>query len=275
MMTSMDHGSCSAEVGEARAGGRPVVALESTLIAHGLPWPDNLETARGAEEAVRRAGATPATIAVLGGVIRVGLSDEELERVARSGTFLKAGRRDLAAAVARGLDAATTVSATLWIARRRGIGVMATGGLGGVHRDAATTFDVSADLDELGRADGVVVTCSGVKSILDVPATLEVLETRGVAVVGYRTDEFPAFLTRSSGLPLDVRAESPGEVAALRGPIGRWASPARSSWPSRSPSPRRSTATPWRPPSPPWTRRTPSRSPARRSPRSCSTRSEG
>ena len=214
-MTSIDHGSCSAEVSEARAGGRPVVALESTLIAHGLPWPDNLETARGAEEAVRRAGATPATIAVLGGVIRVGLSGGELERVARSGTFLKAGRRDLAAAVARGLDAATTVSATLWIARRRRIGVMATGGLGGVHRDAATTFDVSADLDELGRADGVVVTCSGVKSILDVPATLEVLETRGVAVVGYRTDEFPAFLTRSSGLPLDVRAESPGEVAAL------------------------------------------------------------
>jgi pseudouridine-5'-phosphate glycosidase len=164
---------------------------------------------------VRRAGATPATIAVLGGVIRVGLSGAELEWVARSGTFLKAGRRDLAAAVARGLDAATTVSATLWIARRRGIGVVATGGLGGVHRDAATTFDVSADLDELGRADGVVVTCSGVKSILDVPATLEVLETRGVAVVGYRTDEFPAFLTRSSGLPLDVRAESPGEVAAL------------------------------------------------------------
>ena len=215
MMTSMDHGSCSAEVGEARAGGRPVVALESTLIAQGLPWPDNLETARGAEEAVRRAGATPATIAVLRGVIRVGLSGEELERVARSGTFLKASRRDLAAAVARGLDAATTVSATLWIARRRGIGVMATGGLGGVHRDAATTFDVSTDLDELARADGVVVTCSGVKSILDVPATLEVLETRGVAVVGYRTDEFPAFLTRSSGLPLDVRVESPGEVAAL------------------------------------------------------------
>lgn len=204
-----------AEVAGMLASGGPVVALESTLVAHGLPWPENLETARRAEGAVRLGGATPATIAVLGGRIRIGLDPTELEHLARSGTFLKAGRRDLGQAVARGLDAATTVSATLWIARSQGIGVMATGGLGGVHRDAAATFDVSNDLDELARADGTLVVCSGVKSILDVPATLETLETRGVAVVGYHTDELPGFLTRSSGLPLDSRVDSPDEAARL------------------------------------------------------------
>lgn len=193
------------------------VALESTLIAHGLPWPDNRETARASEAAVREAGAEPATIAVLGGSIRVGLTPEELERLARApaGAVLKAGRRDLAWAVARGLDAATTVGATLWIARRHGIGIMATGGLGGVHRGAGSTFDVSADLDELARADGALVVCSGVKSILDVPATLENLETRGVAVVGYRCDEFPGFTTTSSGLPVEARVDSPGEAAEV------------------------------------------------------------
>ena len=193
------------------------VALESTLIAHGLPWPDNLETARASEEAVRGAGAEPATIAVLGGSIRVGLTPEELEELARlpAGSILKAGRRDLAWAVARGRDAATTVGATLWVARRQGIGVMATGGLGGVHRGAERTFDVSADLDELARGDGALVVCSGVKSILDVPATLEVLETRGVLVVGYGTDEFPAFTTISSGLPVEARVDSPAEAAEL------------------------------------------------------------
>jgi len=197
------------------ARGLGVVALESTLIAHGLPWPENLESARGSEAAVRRAGGVPATVAVIGGRIRVGLVDEEVERIARSDHFLKASRRDLSAAVARGSDAATTVSATLWIARAAGLGVLATGGLGGVHRGASTTFDVSTDLDELARADGLAVVCSGVKSILDVPATLDALETRGVAVVGYRTDTFPAFTTASSGLPLEARADSPAEAAAL------------------------------------------------------------
>jgi pseudouridine-5'-phosphate glycosidase len=205
----------SQEVARALADGAPVVALESTLVAHGLPWPDNLETARQAEAQVRRSGAVAATIAVLGGRVRVGLSGAELEHLARPGAFLKAGRRDLGLAVARGLDAATTVSATLWVARRCGIGVLATGGLGGVHRDAVTTGDVSADLDELARADGVVVVCSGVKTILDVPATLEALEARGVAVVGYRTGTLPAFTSASTGLPLEVRLESPEEAAAL------------------------------------------------------------
>jgi pseudouridine-5'-phosphate glycosidase len=203
------------EVGEAVAERRGVVALESTLIAQGLPWPENIETARQAEQAVRDAGAVPATIAVIGGRLCIGLSAEELERVAHLGNFLKAGRRDLAAAVARGLDAATTVSATLWIARRAGLSVMATGGLGGVHRDAAVTFDISTDLDELARADGMLVVCSGFKSILDLPATLDALETRGVPVAGYRTDELPAFTTRSSGLPLETRVESPADAAAL------------------------------------------------------------
>jgi pseudouridine-5'-phosphate glycosidase len=214
------------EVAEALAGGQGVVALESTLIAQGLPWPENLETARDAEAAVRRSGAIPATIAVLGGTVRIGLKDVEIEWIARTATrpdgnasnsdaFLKASRRDLGAAVAGRRNAATTVSATLWLARRAGIGVLATGGLGGVHRDASRTFDVSTDLDELARADGIVVVCSGVKSILDVPATLEALETRGVPVVGYRTDEFPGFTTASSGLALDTRVESPSEAAAL------------------------------------------------------------
>ncbi len=209
------HDITTEEVSAEIARGGAVVALESTLVAHGLPWPDNLETAQASEEAVRSRGAVPATIAVLDGRICVGLSAQELERLARERTFLKAGRRDLAAALAQRGNAATTVSATLWIARKHGIGVMATGGLGGVHRDAATTFDVSNDLDELARADGVLLVCSGVKSILDVPATLDALETRGVCVVGYQTNELPAFLTRSSGLPLEARVDSAVETAAL------------------------------------------------------------
>jgi pseudouridine-5'-phosphate glycosidase len=203
------------EVSQALAEGRPVVALESTLVSHGLPWPENLETATAVEAAVRDAGATPATIAVMGGRIRLGLSAAEREQLARSGSFVKASRRDLGSAVARGLNAATTVSATLWIARTRGIAVLATGGLGGVHRDASTSFDISNDLDELARADGTAVVCSGVKSILDMAATLDALETRGVAVVGYRTDTLPAFTTASSGLPLDSRVDGPEEAAAL------------------------------------------------------------
>jgi pseudouridine-5'-phosphate glycosidase len=205
----------SPEVADALAAGRPVVALESTLIAHGLPRPTNLQTAREAEAAVRDAGAVPATIAVRGGRPVVGLDAEGLEHLATSNDVAKAGRRDLSVATARGLDAATTVSATLRLARLAGIGVMATGGLGGVHRGAAESYDVSTDLDELARADGMLVVCSGAKSILDLPATLESLETRGVAVVGYRTSELPAFTTRSSGLPLEWRADSPAEAAAI------------------------------------------------------------
>jgi pseudouridine-5'-phosphate glycosidase len=203
------------EVSAALAASRPVVALESTLVAQGLPWPVNLETAREAEQAVRQAGAVPATFAVIEGVPRFGLHDAELEVLARSGTFLKAGRRDVGAAVARGQNAAATVSATLWAARRAGIGVMATGGLGGVHRGAGQSFDVSSDLDELSRADGSLVVCSGVKAILDVPATLEALETLGVAVVGYRTGTMPGFTTMTTGQPLECRVESAAEAAAL------------------------------------------------------------
>lgn len=202
-------------VAAALAARRPVVALESTLIAHGLPWPRNLETARAAEAAVRAGGAEPATIAVLGGVPTVGLSDAEVEHLARAQGVLKASSRDLGAAVARQRDAATTVSATMRLARRAGIAVFATGGLGGVHpaRDG-TAFDVSADLIELGRT-AVAVVCAGAKSILDLPATLEVLETHGVPVVGYRTATFPAFYVASSGLPLGTRADDPAEVAAI------------------------------------------------------------
>jgi pseudouridylate synthase len=204
------------DVAEALHDGRGVVALESTLIAHGLPWPVNLETARDAEAAVRASGAVPATIAVLGGTVRIGLDLDELHRISSAaGAFLKASRRDLGYFLARGLDAATTISSTLWLARRAGIHVMATGGLGGVHRGAAESFDVSTDLDELARADGALLVCSGVKSILDIPATLEVLEARGVPVLGYRVDEFPAFTTRTSGIRLEARVDSPQEAASV------------------------------------------------------------
>jgi pseudouridine-5'-phosphate glycosidase len=203
------------EVRDALSAGRPVVALESTLISHGLPAPENLRVALECENVLRRLHVLPATIAVLDGTIRVGLTLDELHRVATSSTFRKAGRRDLGLVVSQGLDAATTVSATLRIARMAGISIMATGGLGGVHRGAGATFDVSTDLDELARADGMMVVCSGVKSILDIPATLEALEARGVPVVGYRTGEFPAFTTVSSGLPLEWRVENPDEAGAM------------------------------------------------------------
>ena len=210
----------SEEVADALRDGAAVVALESTLITHGLPWPVNLETARGSEQAVRAAGAVPATVAVIGGEPRIGLSDVEIEELARSVSpgagepaFVKVGRRELGQALAMKRNAATTVSATLFLARRAGIRVMATGGLGGVHREAARTFDISNDLDELARADGTLVVCSGVKSILDIAATLERLETLGVAVIGFQTSEFPAFTTRSSGLALDASVDSPEEAA--------------------------------------------------------------
>jgi pseudouridine-5'-phosphate glycosidase len=192
--------------------GQAVVALESTLITHGLPQPDNLEVARALEAAVGDEGAAPATIAILGGQIRVGLTDEQLEYLAGAEDVRKCSRRDMAIVVGSGGDGATTVAGTMLVAHMAGIRVFATGGIGGVHRDHP--FDVSADLMELGRTP-VTVVCAGAKAILDLPLTLEVLETQGVPVVGYGTDEFPAFYTRRSGLPVDVRCDTPEQVAAL------------------------------------------------------------
>ncbi|MCA1619553.1 MAG: pseudouridine-5'-phosphate glycosidase [Acidobacteria bacterium] len=202
----------SEEVEAAVREGRAVVALESTVISHGLPRPQNLETARRLEQAVREGRAVPATVAVLGGRLRVGLDGSQLERLAEGEGVRKVSRRDLPLAVARGEDGATTVAGTLWIASRAGLRVFATGGIGGVHRGALP--DVSADLPELARTPMTVV-CSGAKSVLDLPATREWLETHGVGVVGYGCDEMPAFYTRRSGLPADVRADTPREVARV------------------------------------------------------------
>ena len=205
----------SDEVRDALAAGRPVVALESTVIAHGLPRPDNLTVAREMQEAVRAEGAIPATVAVMDGQIVVGLSDADLERLATTDEpVAKASRRGLAVALAQKTLAATTVAGTLACAALAGIRVFATGGVGGVHRGAAHSFDISADLIELGRAP-VVTVCAGVKAILDLPLTLEYLETQGVAVIGAQTDELPAFYYRSSGLRVPFRADSPGEIAAI------------------------------------------------------------
>jgi pseudouridylate synthase len=202
------------EVADALGSGRPVVALESTIVSHGLPRPDNLRVAREIEAAVRRGGAVPATIAVVGGRACIGLSDVDLEHVASSDDVVKVSTRDLAALVARGGSGATTVAATSHLASLAGITLFATGGLGGVHRDARTTWDESADLQALAST-GVAVVCAGVKSILDVGATLERLETLGVAVLGYRTDTFPGFYLTDSGHRLDWRVDSPDEVAAV------------------------------------------------------------
>lgn len=202
----------SAEVEAARDAGRAIVALESTVVAHGLPRPQNLETARRLERIVRERGATPATVAIFGGEIRIGLSDEELSRLAKSEGVRKVSRRDLPVASARGWDGATTVATTVWAAHRAGIEVFATGGIGGVHRGELP--DVSADLPELARTPRIVV-CSGAKIVLDLPATREWLETWGVTVVGYGCDEMPAFYARRSGLHVDVRADSAEEVAEL------------------------------------------------------------
>ncbi len=201
------------EVAEAVAGGRPVVALESTLISHGLPRPRNLEVAHELEAAVRDGGATPATIAVVAGEPRVGLDADALEAIA-GGDVVKCGVRDLAVVVARGGHGATTVASTAWLAARAGISIFATGGLGGVHREARETWDESADLETLGRV-GIAVVCSGVKSILDVGATLERLETLGVTVLGYNTDRFPGFYLHDSGFPAPWRVDTPAEVAAV------------------------------------------------------------
>jgi pseudouridylate synthase len=203
-----------AEVAEALEQGAPVVALESTLISHGLPSPDNLEVAREAERTVRAEGAVPATVGVVGGVAKVGLDEGELELMATAADVSKLSARDLAVAVAKGSHGATTVAATAHLAALAGIRLFATGGLGGVHREARESWDVSADLATLARTP-VAVVCSGVKSILDVPATLEHLETLGVPVVGFRTERFPGFYLTDSGSPLDWAVESEEEAARL------------------------------------------------------------
>lgn len=200
------------EVAAALDKGRAVVALESTIITHGMPYPANLETARGVETVVRENGAVPATIAVVAGKIKVGLDDRELEELAAAKGVVKASGRDLAAIMVRGGSAGTTVSATMRIAALAGIGIFATGGVGGVHRGAEATFDISADLTELGQT-GTTVVCAGVKSILDIAKTLEYLETQRVPVIAYGSDDFPAFYTRSSGLKADHRLDTPDEVA--------------------------------------------------------------
>jgi pseudouridine-5'-phosphate glycosidase len=193
---------------------QPVIALESTIIAHGLPRPRNVEVALAAEAAAEKAGALAATVGVIAGRLRVGLSRGEIEHLGTAPGIWKAARRDLPWVLARGLDAATTVSGTMLAARLAGIAVFATGGVGGVHRGASESFDVSADLQELARTP-VLLVSAGAKAILDLPKTLEVLETLGVPVVGYRTSEFPGFYSVGSGLSLEMRAESPGELAEL------------------------------------------------------------
>lgn len=202
------------EVAEAIKRQKPVVALESTLIAHGLPWPLNLETARAAEAAVREQGGVPATIGIIDGKPTVGLVDAELEAFARRQDVLKASRRDLAVAVVKKLTASTTVAATMLLAQQAGIRLFATGGIGGAHRGANHSWDISADLSELARTP-VAVVCAGAKSILDIPRTLEILETAGVPVIGYGTDEFPAFYVHSSGEPITARVDTPRQAADL------------------------------------------------------------
>jgi pseudouridylate synthase len=202
------------EVAEALEARRPVVALESTIISHGLPRPRNLEVAHDIEAAVRSAGAVPATIALVGGEVRVGLDDDALRKIAERDDVVKCGVRDLAVVVARGGYGGTTVAATAHLAARAGIAVFATGGLGGVHHDARDSWDESADLETLART-GIVVVCAGVKSILDVGATLERLETLNVAVLGYRTDRFPGFYLTDSGHPVPWRVDSVAEAAAV------------------------------------------------------------
>ncbi len=209
-MTSVKY---STEVSRARERGAPVVALETTILSHGMPYPQNLETARAVERIVCEAGAVPATIAVLDSSICIGLDDAALERVARE-PMLKLGRADLAYALATRKDGATTVAATMDCAALAGIAIFATGGIGGVHRGAEQTMDVSGDLEALATSP-VAVVCSGAKAILDLSKTLEQLETRGVPVVGYRVDEFPAFWSRSSGLRVPLRLDNPREIAAM------------------------------------------------------------
>ena len=202
------------EVAEAIAQGKPVVALESTIISHGMPYPQNVETALQVEKIIRENGAVPATIAIIGGRLKAGLTPEEIEYFGKKGQAIaKASRRDLAVLCAQGQDGATTVTTTMIIAHMAGISMFATGGIGGVHRGAETTMDISADLEELARTP-VMVVCAGAKSILDLGLTLEYLETHGVPVIGYGTEELPAFYTRTSGFPVDYRVDTPEELAA-------------------------------------------------------------
>ena len=202
------------EVAAAIAEGKPVVALESTIISHGLPYPQNVETALNVERIIRENGAVPATIAIIGGRLKAGLTAEEIEYFGKKGQAIhKASRRDLAVLCARGEDGATTVTTTMIIAHMAGINIFATGGIGGVHRGAETTMDISADLEELGQTP-VMVVCAGAKSILDLGLTLEYLETKGVPVIGYGTNELPAFYTRKSGFGVDYRIDTPEELAA-------------------------------------------------------------
>ncbi len=202
------------EVAAALAQGKPVVALESTIISHGMPYPQNVETALTVERIIRENGAVPATIAIIGGRLKAGLTPEEIEYFGKKGQAIaKASRRDLALLCARGEDGATTVTTTMMIANMAGIRIFATGGIGGVHRGAETTMDISADLEELAQTQ-VMVVCAGAKSILDLGLTLEYLETKGVPVIGYGTDELPAFYTRQSGFGVDYRVDTPEELAA-------------------------------------------------------------
>ena len=202
-------------VAQALAEGKPVVALESTIISHGMPYPQNVETALKVEEIIRQNGAVPATIAILGGRLKAGLSPAEMEYLGKQGQKVtKASRRDLSVLVAQGADGATTVATTMMIAHMAGIKLFATGGIGGVHRGAETTMDISADLEELGQTD-VMVVCAGAKAILDLKLTLEYLETKGVPVLGYQTQELPAFYTRTSGLKVDYQVDSPEMLAKI------------------------------------------------------------
>ena len=209
-----DYLDIAAEVTAALNSGEPVVALESTIISHGMPHPRNVATAMAVEDVIRQGNAVPATIAILDGRLKVGLSADEIERLGQQGQdVIKCSRRDLPFVIARKQDGATTVAATMIIAAMAGIRVFATGGIGGVHRSVQETLDISADLDELARSN-VAVVCAGIKSILDIGRTLEYLETKGVPVVGYQTDTLPAFYARSSGFPVDYRVETATEVAA-------------------------------------------------------------
>ena len=204
----------SPEVQKALDEGRPVVALESTIISHGMPYPQNVETALNVEKIIRDNGAVPATTAIIGGKLRVGLSKDEIDYIGKKGLKVtKASRRDIPVLVARGEDGATTVAATMILANLAGVSVFATGGIGGVHRGAETTMDISADLEELASTP-VMVICAGAKSILDLGLTLEYLETHGVSVLGYQTEELPAFFTRKSGFKGDYRMDTPKELAA-------------------------------------------------------------
>ena len=205
----------SEEVKKALSENKPVVALESTIISHGMPYPKNVETALRVEEEVRKNGAVPATIAIIGGRLKAGLTKDEIEYFGKKGTLItKASRRDIPALIARKEDGATTVAATMIIASLAGIDVFATGGIGGVHRGAEKTMDISADMDELSKTE-VMVVCAGAKAILDLPLTMEYLETKGVNVIGYTTDELPAFYTRKSGLKVVWRCDTPKEIADI------------------------------------------------------------